>query len=105
MLIEEATLLVVENGQDSDGFPIESITEIPVYCREKSVKYTEFYEAMRSGYRPRVILEMRIEDWEQSRRLVNGKVEYATRIEYDGGTYDVYRSYKKDRDMIQITCG
>lgn len=103
---EEAVLLVVTNDHDEDGFPIEKVEEIPVYVKEKSVRYTEFYDALRTGYTPKIILEMRQEDWAQSRRVdADGRVTYATQIMYDDEKFDVIRTYKKDRAMIQITCG
>lgn len=101
---EEAKLLVVTNEKDEDGFPVEKSIEIPVYVREKSATRTEFYEALRSGISIKTVLETRQEDWEQSAHMVGGKKEYATQIRYDGSVYDIVRTYKNDKSMIEIVC-
>ena len=101
---EEAKLLIIINEKDEDGFPIEKRKEIPVYVREKSATRTEFYEALRSGISIKTVLETRLEDWELSAHSVAGKKEYATQIEYDGSVYDIVRTYKNDKSMIEIIC-
>lgn len=104
-MTEDAILIVVNNTQDEQGFPIEETLEYPVYVRERSVKYSEYYEALRSGYTPKIILEMRIEDWEQTRHLAGEEVAYATKVKYDEGTYTVLRYYRTNRATMQVTCG
>lgn len=101
---EEAKLLIVTNEKDDDGFPVEKSVEIPVYVREKSATRTEFYEALRSGISIKTVLETRQEDWEQSAHMVGGKKEYATQIRYDGSVYDIVRTFKNDKSMIEIVC-
>lgn len=101
---EDAKLLIVTNEKDADGFPTESKKKIPVFVREKSVTRTEFYEALRSGISVKTVLETRQEDWELSAHMVAGKKEYATQIEYDGSVYDIVRTYKNDKSMIEIIC-
>lgn len=101
---EEARLLVVTNTKDEDGFPIEKKSEIPIFVREKSATRTEFYEALRSGVSIKTVLETRLEDWEQSAHMVAGKKEYATQIEYDGSVYDIVRTFRNDKAMIEIIC-
>lgn len=100
----DAKLLVVTNKKDADGFPLEEKEEIPIYVNEKSATRTEFYEALRSGITVKTVLETRQEDWELSAHIINGKREYATRIEYDGSIYDIVRTYKNDKAMIEIIC-
>lgn len=101
---EEARLIVVLNEKDADGFAIEEEQEITIYVREKSAVRTEFYEALRAGISVKTILEARQEDWELSAHIVEGKKQYATQIEYDGSLYDVVRTYKNDKSMIEIVC-
>lgn len=102
---EEAILLVITNDQDEDGFPVETIKKIPVFVQERSVRYTEFYDALKAGYNPKIVLEMRIEDWEMSRKVADGKVSYASRVIYDEEELHVIRTFKKDKAKIQVTCG
>ena len=102
---EKAYLLVVTNEKDDDGFPVETTKKIPVYVREKSATRLEFYEAMRSGLYVSRVFEVRVEDYELSARKVDGRKTYATQIEYDGETFDIFRTYKADKAMIQLICG
>lgn len=102
---EEAELVVITNGKDEDGFPVKNRELISVFAREKSIARTEFYEAHRSNVNVKIALEMRIEDWEMSRHIVDGKPEYASKIIYDGCEYDVVRTYQRNKSMIQVVCG
>lgn len=102
--MEEATLLVITNGKDKDGFPQKIENRFPVFVTERSATRMEFYEALRTGIKISLVLELRIEDWEQSNHIVDGKKAYATKVEYDGGTYDIVRSYRTNLSMIQISC-
>lgn len=101
---EEATLLIVTIGKGTNGFPVESMEEIPVWVREKSATRTEFYEALRTGITIKTVFEMRQEDFELSAHTVNEKKEYATRIQYDGCVYNIVRTYRTDRSMIEVMC-
>lgn len=101
---EDAKLLIVKNGKDKDGFPVKETQEIPIYVKEKSATRSEFYEALRSNIRVKMILETRQEDWELSAHIVGEKKEYASKIEYDGAVYDIVRTYKSDKSMIEIVC-
>ena len=104
MISETAELIYVFNDRDLDGFPVTDTVETEVYVREKSVKRTEFYEAMRSGITPQIIFELRQEDFELTAHMENGKKVYASKVRYDGAEYDIIRAYKNDRSMIELTC-
>ena len=105
MIDEEAVLIYEINGKDEDGFPVASTERVGVYVREKTATRTEFYEAYRSGITVSMVFEIRQEDWELTRHTTaNGKKAYATRIEYDGGTYDIVRAWKNDKSMIELVC-
>lgn len=103
--MEECVLIMITNSKDEDGFPVVAEERITVPCEEKSIRFSEFYEAQRSGYKPRIILELRNEDWELTERVMDGRKTYATHVEYDGADYDVIRYYKKNKAKIQITLG
>ena len=105
MFSEEAVLLVVTNGQDEDGFPSEVETEYPVFVREKSATRAEFYAALNTGITISIVFEMRIEDFNGTMYMsANNKKAYATRIRYDGATYDIVRTYRTDKSMIELIC-
>lgn len=101
---EEAKLLIVTNEKDEDGFVVENEKEIPIYVQEKSATRSEYYEAMRSGVTVKTVLETRQEDWEQSVHLVGNKKEYASQIKYDGSVYDIIRTYRTGKSLIELVC-
>ncbi len=104
MLDEEAKLIIVENDKDDDGFPVETTKEIPVYVSKKSAVRSEHYEALRSGILVKLVLELRVEDFELSAHRVEGRKEYASRVEYDGGIYNIVRTYGTDKATIELIC-
>jgi hypothetical protein len=105
MTCETCTLAYITNGKNENGFPVEIKRETEVYCREKSVTRTEFYDAHREGFTISLVLEVRQEDWELTKHTVNGKRAYATKVAFDGGEYDIVRTYRNDKSMIQLMCG
>lgn len=104
MFDEEAKLLVIANQKDEDGFPEEKVKRYQAFVNEKSATRSEYYAAMQSGINIKLVLEMRLEDWEQTVHLVGRKKEYATQLEYDGAIYDILRTYRKDKAKIEIIC-
>lgn len=103
--MEEALLIWDELSKDEDGFPVKKPKQLEVYVKEKSVRRSEKYEAMRSGISVDLVLELRIEDWERTAHVVNGKKQYAGKVQYDGCQYDIIRSWKNGKAMIELSCG
>ena len=63
-----------------------------VFCNEKSVRVNQFYQAHAQWYKVELILELRQVDY-------NGE-EY---IIYDKVKYKIFRTYKKNREFIELT--
>lgn len=105
--MDEVTLIWSEDAErDDDGFKKKTTThEETIPATEKSVRRTEFYEARRSGISTKFTLEVRTEDFELSAHLVNGKKEYAKKARYDGGLYDIIRTYGKGKPKTELVCG
>lgn len=104
--MDEAKLLYSIFEKDSDGFAIEKKIEIDIYVlKEKSIVRTEFYDAMRSGVSPKIVLEIRQEDFTLSLHEKDGQKYYADRILYGGQIYHIIRTYKPDKAKIELTCG
>lgn len=102
---EEAVLLYVTRGKDEDGFPVEKTQETPVFVREKSAARTEYYEAMRSGISVSTVFEVRQEDYNMTAHITeNGKRAWASKIRHAGAIYDIVRTYRNDRSMIELIC-
>ena len=75
------------------GDPITTPTERLVYVDEKSIRQSEFYQAQAVGLRPELMFEMRLSAYQKE-----------PRFKYEGVTYDIIRTYKKNRDFIEIIC-
>lgn len=102
---EQVTLIYITVGKNANGFPVETRNEQTVFCREKAVTRTEFYEALRSGLSVSLVLELRQEDYKLTEHTAaNGRKEYATKVNYDGADYDIVRTYRNDRSMIELIC-
>ena len=56
-------------------------------------------------YRFELDFEIRQEDWEQTRHTVNGKTEYARKVEHDGRVYEIKRTYKTGKAKMEVICG
>lgn len=101
----EATLIWNSRTKDKDGFPVEEEHSVDIYVVEKSATRMEYYEAMRAGVEVKLVLETRQEDFELSAHEEDGKKVYARKVEYEGNTYDIVRTYKAGKAKIQIICG
>ena len=102
---EEAVLIYTVNGKDADGFPVAQNEELTVFVREKSATRTEFYEAARAGIAVSMVFEIRQEDWNLTKHITaNGNPAFASKVRYDGGTYDIVRAYRNDKSMIELIC-
>ena len=97
-------LIWEENTKDKDGFPKKEQHSVNAYAREKSANRSEVYEAMRAGVTVRMILEIRVEDWECTRHIVNGKAEYARKVKVDECEYRIIRGYRIGKATIELTC-
>ena len=105
MISETCVLRYITNSKNENGFPVQTAHDVSAHCREKSAARTEFYDALRSGISVSLVLEVRAEDWELTKHTTaNGKRAYATKALYDGGEYDIVRTYKPDKAFIQIVC-
>lgn len=103
--MEEAKLLYSEMQKDEDGFAIEKKVEIEIcVLKEKSIVRTEFYDALRSGISPQIVLEIRQEDFDLSLHKKEGQIHYADRILYEGQIYNIIRTYKPNKSKIELTC-
>ena len=116
MFNPEAELIAVTNEKDEDGFPVEKEIRYPVIIlQEKSVTYAEKYlSANRSAMlanrvmiEPKIILEIRLEDWEQTAHINESTLrkEYATKILYDGAMWDIIRDFHRGRATVELTVG
>lgn len=62
-----------------------------IYCEEKSVKYSEFYQAQATDFKPEIVLI--------TSRLDYNKERY---IKYDAVEYSIIRAYKVENEKIEL---
>lgn len=78
---------------DDIGDIIETIIyDNEVYCNEKSIRASEFYQAQAVGMKPEVTLELMLADY--------NKEKY---VQYDDEEYTVLRTYKTSTERIELT--
>ena len=64
-----------------------------VYANVKSVGQREFYEGGRAGLNPEFVMTMFAYDYASEQTL-----------EYMGRTFDIYRTYQKGPDEVELYC-
>lgn len=103
--MEDAVLIVEQQGKDGDGYPVAKEERIEIcIVNEKSVTRAERYAAMNAGYDAKMILEIRQEDFELSCHTdAQGKRAYAGKVEYDGAIYKITRHYQTDKALVELT--
>jgi hypothetical protein len=95
----------VQIKDDGEGFDIETEVKTEVYAKQKSVKYTQKYLAMQAGQNPEIVLEVRMEDWELTKHIVNSMPEYAIKAEIDSAVYNIIGNYSPDGSKVLLTLG
>lgn len=85
------TIKEIDNGY---GDLVENVVyvEQPIFLNKKSVSYSEFYQAQAKGYKPELIIEVNLLDYNLE--------EY---VLYENVEYKVIKTYQKKEDTIEIT--
>ena len=63
-----------------------------IFCNEKSIGYSQFYQAQAVGMKPTVAIEIHLVDY--NKELF---------VKYDDEEYTVLRTYKNSPDTIELT--
>ena len=104
MFKDIANLITTTIGEDADGYPSNTEVKQEVFVNKKSVKRSEYYAAMQSGMKPEIVFELRIEDFELTKQIIDDKAVYADTVEYDGAKYGIIRTYSPSDSMIELVC-
>lgn len=102
--IDTIRLIWEEIGKDEDGFPKTIRHDVECFASEKSVTRAETYESMRAGVSVKTVFSLRQEAWESTRHIVDGKPEYARKVECDGCIYYIVRAFKKGKSKVEVSC-
>lgn len=91
---DECFLGAYSDTTNDYGDPVKAIVYSPesIFCNEKSVKYSEFYQAQAVGMKPEIVLEVKIVDY--------NKENY---VKYEDEEYTVLRTYKTSSENIELT--
>lgn len=84
---------IISDETDDIGDKIEKIVyDDEIFCNEKSVKSSEFYQAQAVGLRPEIVLEVWSEEY--------NKEKY---VKYENEEYEVLRTYRTSSEKIELT--
>jgi len=86
-------LITVTTTQNELGDDIETKTYKQVYANKKSVRQSEFYQAMNNGLKPELMFEVRSIDYSNEESLRYNDKEYA-----------IIRVYDKKGEITELTC-
>jgi len=64
-----------------------------VYCNEKGVRQSEFYQAGIQGDKPEIMLDIRANEY-------NGE----SHVEYKNKIYRIIRTYPKPNEIMELIC-
>jgi len=78
---------------DAVGDSVEVETKVTVYCNKKSIRQSEFYQAMAIGLKPELMFEIRIMDYTGQEWLY-----------YDSKKYQIIRTFTKNDEIIELVC-
>jgi SPP1 family predicted phage head-tail adaptor len=90
---DTVTLVATTNKPDAEGYKTRAETRREVFADKQSAKRSEFYSARQSGDRIDIVFLVRAIDY-----------DHETRIEHEGKSYDVVRSYTRAGEVYELNC-
>lgn len=90
---DEIALIATTSGENDIGDPVTNSTPRQVFANKKSIRQTEFYQAMATGLKPELMFEIR-------------NIEYAgeSQLKHEGKTYSIIRTYSKNDEILELIC-
>jgi SPP1 family predicted phage head-tail adaptor len=87
----EVDLLTIKNDVDDIGDVVETVTRNTIFCNEKSISQSEFYQAHAQGLKPQIKLVIKVADYNKEQV-----------VEYEGVRYRVLRTFKSSSEDIEL---
>ena len=88
-------LIAVTHTQNAMKDMVESLTdETTVYANKKSIRQTEFYQAMATGLKPEIMFEVRTSDY-------SGQVKVKDEA---NKVYNIIRTYDRNGEITELIC-
>lgn len=103
----EIITLITDKGKtyDESGFPAAETEEtLDVFAMVKSVRASEYYEAMRSNLKLAYIFAVDPDDYNTMILTVSGKKVQPSLVSYDGDRYRIIRTYRTDMGDLELSC-
>jgi len=90
---ETIYLVSVTREQNEIGDTVDVETKRRVYASRKSVRQSEFYQAMSNGLRPELMFLISVFDYNNEKTII-----------YNDERYSVIRAYVTESDHMEIVC-
>lgn len=102
---ELINLVTVKNQVDKSGFSKEhKISSEEIFAEVKSIRSSEFFEALRSNINLQYIFSINYDDYTEHIRDDNGRKILPGFVEYDGDRFKIIRTYRKENGDIELSC-
>ncbi len=88
-----AKLISTTETVDDIGDTILTATEREVFVNKKSIRQSEYYQALSVGLKPEIMFEVKSIDY------ADEKV-----IEYNSKPYNITRAYSKNGEVTELIC-
>ncbi|MBU5214488.1 phage head closure protein [Heyndrickxia oleronia] len=86
-------LIQVTYTEDEIGNQIEDTEKRQTFAEKKSVRQSEFYQASMAGLKPEITFVLWVHEYKGEPKL-----------EYEGKTYTIIRTYERTDKTIELTC-
>ena len=104
---DEIVTLVTNTGTtyDDSGFPTETTEATQdIFARVKSVRASEYYEALRSNLKLAYIFCVDPDDYNLGIRTVENRQFKPGFVEYVGLRYKIIRTYRTENGDMELSC-
>ena len=78
---------------DNKNRPKKSLIETKVFCNKKSVGGKEFYQASQQGFKPEIVIEVYLFEYQDH-----------SHVKYRNKLYRIIRHYEKNSETIELVC-
>lgn len=86
-------LTAITTSTDDVGDPIEVEVKTTVFCNKKSIRQSEFYQALAIGLKPELMFEVRVMDYAEQEWLY-----------FNSKKYQIIRTFTKNDETIELVC-
>lgn len=88
-----AYLVSVTKTKDEIGDTVETTEETKIFVNKKSIRQSEYYQALSTGLKPEIMFEVRTIEYEDEKT-----------IKYNDTIYNIIRAYSKNGEVTELIC-